>query len=200
MTGTISASGARGNVVYFATSATAKAAEAESILTEFGIALTVLEVDVPEPLMSDLRTLVAAKVVEAYRRVRVPVFVEHGGLYITALNNQPGCLSKVVFEALREKICAMIPSGETRHAEARSAIAYCDGKKIHIFEGAISGTISNSARGTRDYYYDSIFVPDGQTKTYAEMDIAEKNTISHVRTAYENFASHLVTGSKGGRI
>jgi XTP/dITP diphosphohydrolase len=200
MTGFNSPSIARKDIVHFATSNAEKAVEARSILADFGITPIVLKVDVPEPLVVDLSKLVTAKAIEAYRKLRIPIFVEHGGLYIAALNDQPGCLSKLVFDALRGKICTMILPGETRRAEARSAIAYCDGKKIHVFEGVISGIISDAPRGTRDYYYDSIFVPDGQAKTYAEMSIDEKSSLSHVRTAYESFAEYLTNPSKTRRV
>ena len=56
----------------------------------------------------------------------------------------------------------------------------------------MQGQIAKAPRGSRDYYYDSIFIPSGHTKTYAEMTIAEKTAISHVRIAYEKFAEYLL--------
>lgn len=178
--------------LYFTTSNLEKAEEAKHVLNPRGFEVVVLQAHIAEPLSINLDDVVTAKAIEAYRRIRVPTYVEHGGLYITSLNGLPGCLSKVVFDALRGKLCDMILPGESRETIARSVIAYCDGKRVHLFDGTISGQIAQSPRGSRVYYYDPIFVPSGHTKTYAEMTIDEKTAISHVRLAYEKFGDYLL--------
>ena len=178
--------------LYFTTSNAEKAEEAKIVLGPQGFDVIVLQTSIAEPLSTNLEDVVTAKAIEAYRKVRVPTYVEHGGLYIAALNNLPGCLSKVIFDALRGKICDMILSNEPREAIARSVIAYCDGKRIRLFEGKIPGEITLAPKGTRDYYYDSIFVPSGCKETFAEMTIEKKTAISHVKLAYEKFIEYLI--------
>jgi XTP/dITP diphosphohydrolase len=180
-------------LLYFTTSNPEKAEEANMVLYPHGFEVVVLQEAITELLSINLDDLVIAKAIEGYRKVRVPTFVEHGGLYVAALNELPGCLSKLILKALRGKICNMILPGEPRDAIARSAIAYCDGKRVHLFDGTLSGHIAQSPRGSREYFYDAVFVPNGQTRTFAEMTLEERATISHCRIAYEKFASHLLT-------
>lgn len=73
---------------------------------------------------------------------------------------------------------------------ATTRIAYCDGKRVHQFEGEILGKISPEPRGNRDFQWDCIFIPDGETQTFAEMG-EKKNEISMRRKALEEFSSFL---------
>jgi XTP/dITP diphosphohydrolase len=53
-----------------------------------------------------------------------------------------------------------------------------DGREV-VAEGVLAGTISESPRGTQGFGYDPVFVPEGESRTYAELSDAEKNAISH---------------------
>ena len=53
---------------------------------------------------------------------------------------------------------------------ARAFIGYCDGKNVYTFKGEAKGTISDKPKGSRDFYWDTIFIPEGELKlTYAEI-------------------------------
>lgn len=69
---------------------------------------------------------------------------------------------------------------EDKRAQAVCTLAYCGGrgKPVHLFRGSVDGTIV-SPRGPRNFGWDPIFQPDGFDLTYAELDKAIKNTISH---------------------
>jgi XTP/dITP diphosphohydrolase len=61
-----------------------------------------------------------------------------------------------------------------RSAKARAVVAYCDGKTVVTFVGETSGTIADSPRGTTEFYWDTIFMPNdpsgkANNKTYAEI-------------------------------
>jgi len=61
-----------------------------------------------------------------------------------------------------------------RRAIARAVIAYCDGHSVKTFVGETTGGIADSARGSREFYWDTVFVPDtsdshARGKTYAEI-------------------------------
>ncbi|MCI0752055.1 MAG: non-canonical purine NTP pyrophosphatase, partial [Flammeovirgaceae bacterium] len=60
-----------------------------------------------------------------------------------------------------------------------------------LFEGIVEGTILQERRGSMGFGYDSVFLPDGYTKTFAEMTIAEKNQISHRARAIAKLAEYL---------
>jgi XTP/dITP diphosphohydrolase len=168
-----------------------KGVESAMILSRFGLNLVVINEAISEALSVDVDEIIKKKAVSAFQIVGRPVFVEHGGLYIDALEGLPGGLSKPIVHILKEKICKLIPSDESRNAMARLCIAYCDGRKIHTFDGRIKGKIALEPKGQRDYYYDSIFIPDGCNQTFAEMTREEKNRISHVREAYSLFGEFL---------
>jgi XTP/dITP diphosphohydrolase len=78
--------------------------------------------------------------------------------------------------------------------KATTRIAYCDGKRVHQFEGEILGKISPEPRGDRAFQWDCIFIPDGETQTFAEMG-EKKNEISMRRKALEEFSRFLVGGA-----
>ena len=62
-----------------------------------------------------------------------------------------------------------------------------------IFEGIIHGAISETKAGTGGFGYDPVFVPEGEMKTFAEMELTEKNTISHRSKAIEKLVSFLLS-------
>ena len=59
------------------------------------------------------------------------------------------------------------------------------------FEGFCKGIIIAQRRGKKGFGYDSVFMPEGSNKTFAEMDIEEKNTYSHRRKAIEKLVEFL---------
>ncbi|WP_224242568.1 non-canonical purine NTP pyrophosphatase [Hyalangium gracile] len=138
---------------------------------------------VPEMLSGDLEEVVRTKALEAYKRAQVPLFVEHGGLYIEYLKQLPGPLVKPFWEALEGDLCAIIPPGASRRAHVIQQVCYCDGRKLQVFEGRIDGRIADQKEGT-GIHWEPVFIPDGQHKTMGQMSIAEKVTYSGNAKAY----------------
>ena len=66
-----------------------------------------------------------------------------------------------------------------RSARFRTVIAFVDGEREELFEGIVEGSILPEKKGEKGFGYDPVFVPGGFSKTFAEMELAEKNTISH---------------------
>jgi inosine/xanthosine triphosphate pyrophosphatase family protein len=78
-----------------------------------------------------------------------------------------------MWNALREKFVAETGSAG-RRALARAVVAFCDGMSVKTFVGETQGHIANAPRGSREFYWDTVFVPDeidGRpgTLTYAEI-------------------------------
>ena len=73
---------------------------------------------------------------------------------------------------------------------AKTVLGYCDGREIHLFEGAIEGTVPRMPAGPEDFQWDCVFIPDGSTMTFAEMG-TDKDNISMRRKALDKFAAHL---------
>jgi XTP/dITP diphosphohydrolase len=127
------------------------------------------------------------------------VFADDTGLEITALNGLPGVHSARFAgenkdsSANIEKVLSMLGNGENREARFRTVIALILEKKEYMFQGIVNGTITREKKGTGGFGYDSIFVPDGKTCTFAEMELAEKNSISHRARAFEKLTEFLLT-------
>jgi XTP/dITP diphosphohydrolase len=69
------------------------------------------------------------------------------------------------------------------------------GEDHHVFHGECRGTIADRERGKGGFGFDPIFVPEGDTRTFAEMTTAEKNRVSHRARAVDALVAHL-TSSK----
>lgn len=135
--------------------------------------------------------LVHDKCIKAFQKVSRPIFVEHTSLHFAALNGFPGGLTQVFWDSLQaDRVAEMFGTMPDPAVRATTRIAYCDGKKIYQFEGEIHGRVSPEARGDRDFQWDCIFIPDGETETFAEMG-GRKNEISMRRRALEQFSGFL---------
>lgn len=136
----------------------------------------ILPIKVKETLVVDLVQMVKGEVLAAYSSARVPCFVEHGGLIFEdyKAKSYPGGLTKPMWNALGPEGFIKETASANRRAIARVVVGYCDGMKIHTFAGERSGTIADAPRGNREFYWDTIFIPDDTTgkakgKTYAEI-------------------------------
>ncbi len=114
-----------------------------------------------------------AEAIEAYRQIGVPCIVEHAGLVFDGYDSYPGGLTKPMWDFLGDEFVRETGSGG-RRASARAVIAYCDGASVMTFEGETRGSISAVPRGSRRFYWDTIFIPDNTdgstgTRTYAEI-------------------------------
>lgn len=135
----------------------------------------ILRHDITELLSSDLEVIVRAKALAAYEKARVPVFVEHGGLFIDALNGLPGPLVKLFWLKLPgDRLIGLLPAGASRRAVFRQFVGHCDGRRLKLYEGTITGQIAEASRGTGGIHWYPVFIPDGQSQTLSEMTRPER--------------------------
>ena len=126
------------------------------------------------------------------------VFADDTGLEIEALNGMPGVHSARFAgenkdsSANIEKVFSLLGNTLNRKARFRTVIALILDKKEYLFEGIVKGTIIHDKRGSEGFGYDPIFIPDGKTQTFAEMDLSEKNKISHRARAFEKLRDFLL--------
>ena len=126
------------------------------------------------------------------------VFADDTGLEIAALNGQPGVHSARFAgenkdsSANIEKVISMLAGSQNREARFRTVIALILDNKEYLFEGIVNGTIISGKRGSGGFGYDPIFIPDGKILTFAEMDLSEKNSVSHRARAFEKLKKFLV--------
>lgn len=173
----------------FVTSNAGKIREVEAIL---GAPVEQLNLDVPEIQALDVEAVVRQKALTAFAQAGRPVVVEDTGLYLDALHGLPGALVRWFLATIGpDGICNLIPPGADRGARARTAVALCDGETVEIMTGEIPGVVVPSPRGASGFGWDPIFQPAGTTRTFAEMDQAEKNRYSMRRQALERLRERL---------
>jgi XTP/dITP diphosphohydrolase len=132
-----------------------------------------------------------------YERYHKSCFSDDTGLEIEALDGRPGVYSAryagvgCSFEDNINKILVEMQHCTNRKARFRTVIALIlDGKK-YLFEGAVDGLILRERQGTNGFGYDPIFQPIESTISFAEMDLEEKNKISHRGRAVEELVGFL---------
>jgi XTP/dITP diphosphohydrolase len=137
------------------------------------------------------------KAVAAARATGLLTLADDSGLTVDALDGAPGVYSKrfaaddharnaKILELLRD-----VPDvWRTARFHCAVVIAAPDGIRAEI-EETVEGTITHAPRGTQGFGYDPIFQPLGDTRTTAEMSLAEKNAISHRGKAFRKAAAYL---------
>jgi len=124
-------------------------------------------------------------------------FADDTGLEIDGLQGRPGVYSaryaggEKSFENNMNKVLHEMQGMENREARFRCVIALMMGGELNLFEGVVNGSITAEKHGLQGFGYDPIFVPKGYDRTFAEMDIEEKNRISHRRLAVEKLIAFL---------
>lgn len=155
---------------------TGKAAEIGAIT---GWPVEAVKLDILEVQSLDLEQVGREKALAAYRAVGKPVVVDDTGMSIAALKGLPGPFVAWFIDQIGPQgILDMVRGKEDRRVEVSTCIGYADENGARTFLGTVRGTLTTELRGESGFGYDPIFVPDGQTKTYAEMTGDEKNAIS----------------------
>lgn len=136
-----------------------------------------------------------------FNRYQLNCFGDDSGLEVDALNGEPGVYSARYagehgnHAANTRKVLEGLTSATNRKARFRTVISLVWNGEEHFFEGTVEGTIRYEPSGTGGFGYDPIFQPDGYSVTFAEMTLAEKNTISHRARAMEKMIEFLKTAA-----
>lgn len=166
-----------------------KAREYASLL---GIQVSATRVDLIEIQSLDVTKVVERKAEDAYARLRSPVIVDDTGLTLNAWNGLPGALIAWFLDTVgTQGILNMAADVADRSATVTTALGYADETGVRVFAGTIHGSLTTGPRGNGGFGYDSIFVPAGNTLTFAEMSSEQKNAISHRRLAADALREYL---------
>lgn len=183
----------------FATNNTHKTEEVAHILAPEYQVLNLKDinclVDIPETgdTFAENATLKSTYVFQNYQ---LDCFADDSGLEVEALNNEPGIFSArysgVKDDATNLQLLLKNLEGESnRKARFKTVISLLKNGENHLFEGVIEGTIRTESTGSKGFGYDPIFQPDGYDITFAEMDMSEKNKISHRALAMQKLIDFL---------
>ncbi len=124
-------------------------------------------------------------------------FADDTGLEIEALQGKPGVYSARYAGESRDsnanmnKVIDELVGIENRNARFRTVIALIIDGNEYLLDGIVNGTIIEHKRGDSGFGYDPIFVPNGYDLTFAEMDLTEKNKISHRALATHKLINFL---------
>ncbi len=143
-------------------------------------------IHLPELQAPTTREVALEKARAAYELLKRPVIIEDVGVELRAFGSFPGPFIKF-WETLGglESICRALDGTASREASAVCALAFADSSSTRMVEGRVNGTISATPRGNNGFGWDAIFIPEGETRTFAEMTSAEKDALSHRRRAWE---------------
>lgn len=157
------------------------------------------KVDLDELQSLDPLEVVEHKVRAAYKIVQRPVLVEDVHFSFEALGGKlPGTLVKWFLEEIGvEGLLKMLQGFDDRRATAGITYALYDGQTVHFFEATVPGVVPreprvNDSEGWHSSKsWNSIFVPDGSDKTYAEMTDEELKPFSHRAKAIQKLQAFL---------
>jgi XTP/dITP diphosphohydrolase len=141
---------------------------------------------------------IKAKVI--YDHFHLPCLSDDSGLEVEALDNAPGVYSAryagepVDHEKNIDKLLAELGNKTNRNARFRTVLCFIDSAgQVTYFSGKVNGTITVERRGDNGFGYDPVFIPDGYSKTFAQMDASLKNSISHRANALDKFKDFIKT-------
>lgn len=197
-----------GDRILVATHNAGKLEEMEQLFAPFGVAVVgAAEMDLAEPEETE-DTFVGNARIKARAAVAatgLPALADDSGIEVDALNGAPGVYTANWAETPngRDFVLAMTkthnmledadaPHPRRARFRATMVLTWPDGHE-EVFDGRVEGKLVWPMRGTIGHGYDPMFQPDGYTTTFAEMDPAEKNRVSHRADAFRK----LIAGCFG---
>lgn len=155
------------------------------------------KLDEPEETGTTFAANAELKARHAMEHSGLPSLADDSGLCVEHLGGAPGVYSArwggpnkdwpTAFSRIEKEL-----GGKKPNAHFMCVLCLClpDGSS-HFFEGRIDGTLTFTPRGGQGFGYDPIFIPNGYTKTFAEMSAEEKNRISHRALAFKKFVEFI---------
>jgi XTP/dITP diphosphohydrolase len=186
--------------IIFASNNLNKIREINNVLGNCFTLLSLQDINMNEEIPENEMTLEGNALFKArhiYKAAGKNVFADDTGLEVEELNDRPGVHSARFAgenkdpDANIAKLLSMLENKTNRKARFRTVIALIFDGKEYLFEGIVTGTIIKERRGKQGFGYDPVFIPEGKSVTFAEMDLEEKNMISHRARAFEKLKLFL---------
>lgn len=191
----------------FATNNLHKLSEIRSLIPNttriLGLSEAGFEGEIPEDFPT-LEQNASQKAWYIYKKLGQNCFADDTGLEVNVLNGEPGAYSArystigelrfpelEIVEGNIKKLLEMMRFEVNRHARFRTVIALVINGVEFQFEGIVTGTIAKEKKGSQGFGYDPVFIPDGMQCSFGEMNLEEKNKISHRGIAVGKFVNFL---------
>jgi len=195
--------------IIFASNNINKIREINSLLGDSFTLLSLQDINMTDDIPENELTLEGNALHKArhiYKATGMNVFADDTGLEVEALNGSPGVHSaRFAGEnkdsgANIEKLLSLLENETKRNARFRTVIALIFNSEEYIFEGVVNGRIIFEKRGSQGFGYDPVFIPDGKNLTFAEMNLKQKNGISHRARAFEKLKIFLSSKNMPGSM
>lgn len=188
------------NTLIFATNNLHKIDEVRKVLDKNFELITLqeagIQVNIPEP-HATLEDNAREKSMTIFQLTGINCFSEDTGLEVAALQGAPGVKSaryageSCSFEDNIDRLLKELAGIKNRKARFRTIISLMENGREKQFEGICEGQIAMHKTGTQGFGYDSVFIPDGSSDSFATMTLEEKNTFSHRRKAMDLLLAYL---------
>ena len=184
--------------ILFATSNKNKIKEIQSLLPSFIKLLSLEDIELNEDIPETSSTIEGNALQKTDYIVQyfgIDCFADDTGLEVEVLNGSPGVHSaRYAGEGRddqdnRNLLLKNLEGVSNRSARFKTVISLYFKKKQYLFEGIVNGSIATEESGEMGFGYDSIFIPENETRTFAEMTLTEKNAISHRAIAFSKMVS-----------
>jgi XTP/dITP diphosphohydrolase len=155
-----------------------------------------IHIDIPEP-HDTLQDNASEKSKTIFQLTGMGCFSEDTGLEVEALNGEPGVRSAryageaATFDQNIDRLLSELGHNPNRNARFRTIISLLLDGKEYLFEGVCPGSILPERRGTAGFGYDPVFLPEGSSRSFAEMTMEEKNRYSHRKKAASKLVEFL---------
>ena len=180
-----------------------KIAEISALLAAFGVdavAAGALGIEEPEETGDSFEANAALKASAAAEASGLPALADDSGLVVPALGGAPGIYSARWAGPAKDFRVAMVRVHRELGDKDRSArfvavlaLAF-PGDREELFRGEVEGSLTWPPRGDRGFGYDPIFIPQGATLTFGEIDPVEKHRISHRARAFAKLVERYFHG------
>ena len=184
----------------FATNNKHKLQEVRDIVGDRVEVLSLSDIDCNDDIPETADTLQGNALIKAryiYEKYGVDCFADDTGLEVEALDGAPGVYSaryageECDSEANIKKLLHNLTDKNNRNAQFRTVIALIINGEERLFNGIVKGVITTEKMGTSGFGYDPIFIPEGFSESFAQMDANMKNSISHRYRATEELSIFL---------
>jgi XTP/dITP diphosphohydrolase len=181
--------------IYFITSNKGKVREVKNRLQIIDIQIIQKNLGYPEIQSNNLEDVTKFGLEYIKNKINYPFMIEDAGLFIDTLKEFPGVYSAYIFNCIGcDGILKLLNDAKDKNRKAyfKSVIGYYGiDKKPYFFKGVCNGKISSTKSGNKGFGYDPIFIPDGEERTFAQMDATEKNYYSHRGSALNKLSDFL---------
>ena len=187
--------------IVFATHNPNKLKEVQDILPKSIKLLSLDDINCKKEIKENADTVEGNALIKAnyvFKNYKYPCFADDTGLFVEALNGEPGVYSARYAgagkdsKANNDKLLRNLKSIENRDAFFKTVIVYRTETTTKEFTGICPGKILKSPQGKDGFGYDPIFKPKGYEQSFAEMSAMTKNKISHRAKALEKFVEYIL--------